>query len=61
MGLGATGLQQFQDAFYWRLPRRLRPALALVCQSLAGLADRLEPQESRDRNAMVFIVVAERT
>ena len=60
MGLAATGFQLVQDAFYWRLPRRLRPALALLCQTLARIADRLEPQESRDRNAMVFAVVARR-
>ena len=60
MGLAATGFQLVQDAFYWRLPAPLRPALALLLQTLARVADRLEPQESRDRNAMVFLVVARR-
>lgn len=58
MGLGATGLQLVQDAYYWRLPRALRPVLALVLQTLIALADRIEPRASRDMNALVFAVVA---
>jgi SAM-dependent methyltransferase len=58
MGLAATGLQLVQDAWYWRLPRLLRPLLALVLQSAIKVADRLEPRESRDRNALVFALVA---
>jgi SAM-dependent methyltransferase len=60
MGLGATGLQLLQDSLYWRVPGVLRAPLAFVLQSLAALADRLEPRASRDMNAMVFAVVAER-
>jgi SAM-dependent methyltransferase len=60
MGLAATGLQLLQDGIYWRLPPLLRPALALVLQSLATLADRFETAESRAANAMVFAVVAQR-
>jgi SAM-dependent methyltransferase len=60
MSLGATGLQFVQDAYYHRLPRRLRPALALVFQTLIRLADRIEPAESRRANALVFAVVARR-
>jgi SAM-dependent methyltransferase len=60
MGVTATGLQLVQDGWYWRLPRPLRPVLALVLQSLIKLADRLEPASSRELNALVFAVVAER-
>jgi SAM-dependent methyltransferase len=60
MGLGATALQFLQDSFYYRIPLRLRPLLALVLQSLARLVDRYEPRQSKDWNSMVFIVVAER-
>jgi hypothetical protein len=60
MGLAATGLQFVQDAWYWRLPRPLRPVLALVLQSLIALADRLEPRSSRELNALVFALVARR-
>jgi SAM-dependent methyltransferase len=57
-GLAATGLQLFQDAFYYHLPRRLRPAAALVMQLLIRAADRLTGPESRRLNASVFAVVA---
>ena len=57
-GLAATGLQLFQDTLYWRLPRPLKPLLALIMQGLISLADRLQSQQSRDLNASVFVVVA---
>jgi SAM-dependent methyltransferase len=60
MGITATGLQLVQDGWYWRLPRPLRPLLALVLQTLIRIADRLEPAGSRELNAMVFALVAER-
>ena len=61
MGLAATGMQLVQDAFPWRLPRRVRPAWALLCQSLAKPADRVERDASAEElNAMVFAVVAEK-
>ena len=57
-GLAATGLQLFQDALHWRLPRPLKTLLAAVMQPLISLADRLQSQQSRDLNASVFVVVA---
>lgn len=60
MGLTATGLQLVQDAWYWRVPRRLRHVVALVLQSLIRLAERVERPESRDMNALVFALVAEK-
>jgi SAM-dependent methyltransferase len=60
MGLAASGLQLVHDAFYHRLPRLLRPAWAFALQGLIALADRFEPRASRDLNALVFAVVAER-
>ena len=60
MGLAATGLQLFQDAIWWRLPRPLRPALALVVQTLVRLVDRLQSAESRRSNALVYALVAEK-
>jgi SAM-dependent methyltransferase len=60
MGLAASGLQLFQDAAYGRLPRPLRPAFALVVQALIALVDRLQGRESRQRNALVFALVAEK-
>jgi SAM-dependent methyltransferase len=58
VGLAASGLQFVQDSFYQRLPRRLRPLWALLFQTLARAADRIEPQVSRDYHALVFAVVA---
>jgi SAM-dependent methyltransferase len=58
MGLTATGLQLVQDGIYWRLPRLLRPVLALVVQALIALADRSEGADARRRNALVFALVA---
>ena len=60
MGLAATGLQLVQDAFYWRVPKRLAPVLAFVMQSLIRLAERFERPGSRETNALVFALVAVR-
>jgi SAM-dependent methyltransferase len=58
MGLLATGLQLVQDAIYWRLPRPLAHMTALLLQTLIRLADRLDSDESRQMNALVFALVA---
>jgi SAM-dependent methyltransferase len=60
IGLLPTGLQLVQDAVYWRLPRGLRRAFALVMQSLISLSDRLHTDDSRAMNAQVFALVAEK-
>lgn len=60
MGLTATGLQFVQDAIAYRLPRRLRPLLWAVAQRSIAWVDRREPVESRDANALVFALVAEK-
>jgi SAM-dependent methyltransferase len=60
MGLAATGLQLFQDAVVYSLPRPLRKPFAFVMQTLIGLADRVQGAESRRYNALVFALVAER-
>lgn len=60
MGLGATGLQFFQDAVLWKLPPPVRPPVALVMQALIGLVDRLQGDESKRMNALVFGLVAEK-
>ncbi|MCW2990506.1 MAG: Methyltransferase type 11 [Solirubrobacterales bacterium] len=59
MGLTATGLQLVQDAWYWRLGK-LRHAFALVMQTLIKIAERLEPPSTRELNALVFALVAEK-
>lgn len=60
VGPAAFGFQLIQETFYYRIPQRLRPVLALVLQALARLADRLDTRDSRDLNACVFALVAER-
>jgi SAM-dependent methyltransferase len=60
MGLSATGFQFVQEGFLHRLPRVLRPVFVTVMQSLVGAADRYEPDEIRDDNALVFALVAEK-
>lgn len=61
MGLAATGLQLVQESFYFRVPALVRAPLALLFQTLIGLADRVQGAESRRMNALVFALVAERT
>ncbi len=58
IGLAATGLQLFQDAFYYQLPRVLRPPFALLMQSLIRVADRVKPQRGRHFDAQVFALIA---
>lgn len=60
MGLPAAGLQFVQDAYIWRLPRRLRPAFAYVMQSVISAMDRRESPDRRALNALVFALVAEK-
>ena len=60
MGLGATGLQLFQDAYYWRLPKPLGMLFTLVLQTAARLCDRFENAQAKRLNALVFALVAER-
>jgi hypothetical protein len=60
MGLVGTGLQFVQDGMYGRVPRRTRPALALVFQTLIALAERLQPAAGRRTNALVFALIAEK-
>jgi SAM-dependent methyltransferase len=60
IGLVATGLQLIQDATYYRVPHLFRPAYAFVMQGLCVIADRVQKQSSRDLNAQVFGLVAEK-
>ncbi len=59
MGLGATGAQFVQDSLLFRVPTRFRPAFTAVMQSFVAFMDRHEPAASRDRNALVFALVAQ--
>jgi SAM-dependent methyltransferase len=58
IGLAASGLQLFQDAFYWQLPRPLRNAFALVLQTAIALVDRIGWQRGREYDAQVLALIA---
>jgi len=60
MGLPATGLQFLQDGLLSRVPSRARPAFIAGFQTMIAFADRREPAERRDQNALVFALVAEK-
>lgn len=60
MGLGATGIQFFQDDTILSLPRRTRRLYAVAMQSFAGFVDRRIPASRKAENAMVFVVTATR-
>lgn len=60
MGVAASGLQLVQDGLLYRIPERLRRPFAYVMQRAIAFADRHEPPDSRDMNALVFGLVAEK-
>ena len=60
MGVTATGVQFVQHGLLDRLPRALHRPVAFVFQALVALADRLDTDDGRRRNALVFALVAER-
>jgi SAM-dependent methyltransferase len=60
VGLAATGIQLFQDAVIYPLPRLLRKPFGLAMQWLMALADRFQSAESRRMNALVFALIAEK-
>lgn len=60
MGLGATGVQFFQDATAPKLPRKLQRPYCAVLQWLAATIDRFESDENRALNALVYAVIAQK-
>ena len=60
MGLAATGLQFFQDAVYWKLPRAVAHVFALIMQLSIKLVDRFQRPGAKELNALVFALVAEK-
>src|SRR4051812_23780794 len=51
MGLAASGIQLFQDAICNKLPKFLKPPVAIIMQSLILLFDKWNSQPQRDRDA----------
>jgi SAM-dependent methyltransferase len=58
IGRAAMGIQLFQDAFTFRVPKPLRPVLALILQPLIYVFDKTTRQRFKDRDACTFILVA---
>jgi hypothetical protein len=60
MGLAASGLQLFQDGICLKLPKFLVPPFALVMQALIALFNKINSQAQRDRDAALYVVVAQK-
>lgn len=60
MGLSASGLQLLQDAFLLKLPKMLHPPFALIMQGLIRLCDRMHSSEQRNRDASLYVVLAQK-
>jgi SAM-dependent methyltransferase len=58
IGRSAMGLQLFQDGICFNLPKFLRPLFFFIMQILIMIFDRAASQDSRNRDACTFIVVA---
>ncbi|MGL4629809.1 MAG: class I SAM-dependent methyltransferase [Leadbetterella sp.] len=60
IGRSAMGLQLFQDGIIFKLPKFLRPVLAIVMQPLIIFFDKITSQETRDKDACTFVLVAKK-
>ncbi|MES2807669.1 MAG: class I SAM-dependent methyltransferase [Bacteroidota bacterium] len=60
MGLAASGIQLLQDAIINKLPRFLVPPFAFVMQLKIRLFNKLNNQAQRDRDASLYIVLAQK-
>ncbi|WPU93555.1 methyltransferase domain-containing protein [Mucilaginibacter sabulilitoris] len=60
MGLAASGIQLFQDAILLKLPKFLVPPFAFIMQSFIRLFDKIHSQQQRDRDASLYVVIAEK-
>lgn len=60
MGLAASGLQLLQDAICIKLPKFLIPPFALIMQTLIALFNKINSQAQRDRDASLYVVLAQK-
>ncbi len=58
IGRGAAGIHLFQDATLESVHHRLRPLYGWFFQRCVAVADRMHSRESRDRDAMFYVIVA---
>jgi SAM-dependent methyltransferase len=60
MGLAASGIQLFQDAILLKMPKPLIPPFAFFMQLFIRLFDKIHSQQQRDRDASLYVVVAQK-
>jgi SAM-dependent methyltransferase len=60
LGLAASGLQLFQDGISLKLPKFLVPVFALFTQLLIRLVNKINSQAQRDRDAALYVIVAQK-
>jgi SAM-dependent methyltransferase len=60
MGLAASGIQLLQDAILLKIPNILVPPFAFIMQSFIRLFDKIHSQQQRDRDASLYVVVAQK-
>ncbi|MFD0750512.1 class I SAM-dependent methyltransferase [Mucilaginibacter calamicampi] len=60
MGLAASGLQLLQDAIINKLPKFLVPPFAFVMQLKIRLFNKMNSQKQRDRDASLYVVIAQK-
>lgn len=60
LGLAAAAVQIFQDATYWKVPKRLKPPYALTMQTVIALLDRCYSEPLRAENSLTIAVRASR-
>jgi len=60
IGRSAMGLQLFQDGILFKLPKFLRPVLAIMIQPFIVLFDKTTSQATKDKDACTFILVAKK-
>jgi len=61
LGLAASGLQLFQDGICLKLHRFFVPPFALIMQSLIWIFDKINSQSQRNRDAALYVIVAQKT
>jgi SAM-dependent methyltransferase len=60
LGLAASGLQLLQDGIIAKLPKFLVPPFALIMQAKIRLFNKINSQAQRDRDAALYVIVAQK-
>lgn len=60
IGRAAMGLQLFQDGLLFKLPKFLRPILAIIMQPQIIFFDKITAQDTIDKDACTYVLVAKK-